>query len=181
MLKTKSKINRKNKSEGVALLFAVLLTSTLLLIALGISNIAYRQAVFSIEAKDSDKAFFAADTGMECALYLQGQGSLPYTSGTSPVPLSCNGVSSALFTPVTGSDGLFDYKFVLDLPNGTCSQISVNYSLVTVGTTTGITQVAVQAIGYNNPHTSLDPTLCIDTPTTRTVTRALKATYLLGT
>src|SRR3989344_7971821 len=56
------------RSGGFVLLFAVTLASILLAIALGISNIALKEVNFSTSARNSNDAFFAADTGAECAL-----------------------------------------------------------------------------------------------------------------
>ena len=55
--------------KGFVLLFTILVSSIVLLIALGISGIAYRQIILSSEARDGGIAFFAADSGVECALY----------------------------------------------------------------------------------------------------------------
>lgn len=57
------------RSRGFVILFAVILASIILAITLGISNIALRELKFSTSAKDTNEAFFAADTGAECALF----------------------------------------------------------------------------------------------------------------
>lgn len=62
------KIIKKN-NKGFAILFAVTLSAILLSIALGVTEIAYKQLKFSTSAKSTNDAFFAADTGMECALF----------------------------------------------------------------------------------------------------------------
>ena len=57
------------KSEaGFVILFAVTISSILLAVALGVTNIAFREVKFSTSAKDTNDAFFAADTGIEKAL-----------------------------------------------------------------------------------------------------------------
>jgi hypothetical protein len=53
---------------GFVILFAVTISSILLAVALGAANIAYREVKFSTSAKDTNDAFFAADTGIESAL-----------------------------------------------------------------------------------------------------------------
>ena len=50
------------------ILFAVTLSSILLAIALGVANIALKEIRFGTSAKDTSNAFFASDTGIECAL-----------------------------------------------------------------------------------------------------------------
>ncbi|MBI2627475.1 hypothetical protein HYW72_00935 [Candidatus Nomurabacteria bacterium] len=59
----------KKNSGGFVMLFAVTLSAILLSIALGISNIAFREVRFSTNARDTNDAFFAADTGAENALF----------------------------------------------------------------------------------------------------------------
>ncbi len=54
---------------GFVILFAVTLSAIFLAIALGISNIALKELKFSTSAKDTNDAFFAADTGVEKALF----------------------------------------------------------------------------------------------------------------
>lgn len=60
-----SKLERK---RGFVVLFAVTISAILLSIALGIANIALKEITFGTSAKDTNEAFFAADTGIECAL-----------------------------------------------------------------------------------------------------------------
>ncbi len=62
-------IKKIKKNNGFALLYAVMLSSILLAITIGVLNIALKEINFSTSAKDTNDAFFAADTGAECALY----------------------------------------------------------------------------------------------------------------
>ncbi len=64
-------------SHGFTLLFAVLASSLLLAVSLAIFNVALKEAVLSSSAKDSQLAFYAADTGVECALYWDLRSSPP--------------------------------------------------------------------------------------------------------
>src|SRR3990167_9509283 len=59
----------KNKSAGFVILYAVIISSMVLAIALGVLDIAYKEIKFSTSARDTNDAFFAADTGLECALF----------------------------------------------------------------------------------------------------------------
>jgi hypothetical protein len=62
-------IFKKNRKSGVALIFAMLISGIILAIALGIINIAVKEINFNTSAQSTNEAFFAADTGIECALY----------------------------------------------------------------------------------------------------------------
>ncbi|MEK7588392.1 MAG: hypothetical protein AAB438_01085 [Patescibacteria group bacterium] len=59
---------QKNK-RGFVLLFAVVLSSIILTIALGLAKISFQEIVFGTSARSTNEAFFAADTAVECALY----------------------------------------------------------------------------------------------------------------
>ncbi|OGI95346.1 hypothetical protein A2917_02155 [Candidatus Nomurabacteria bacterium RIFCSPLOWO2_01_FULL_42_17] len=59
----------KGFRSGFVILFAVTLSAIFLAIALGISNIALKEVKFGTSARDTNDAFFAADTGAECAQY----------------------------------------------------------------------------------------------------------------
>ena len=78
--------NFKNKKRGIALLFSMLITSIILSIALSILTISVKEINFNTSAKSTNEAFFAADTGVECALYNDRASNditpFPYPSGT---------------------------------------------------------------------------------------------------
>ncbi|MFA6257803.1 MAG: hypothetical protein WC671_02200 [Candidatus Paceibacterota bacterium] len=59
---------RKSSGSGFVILFAVTLSAIFLSIALGVTNIAFREIKFSTSAKNTNDAFFAADSGIECAM-----------------------------------------------------------------------------------------------------------------
>ena len=63
------KYKNLQNNRGFVLLFAVTLSALLLAIAVGVTNIAFREIRFSTNAIASNDAFFAADTGIECALF----------------------------------------------------------------------------------------------------------------
>lgn len=61
--------NIKKKNKGFVILFAVLVSTIILIITAGIFNFAIKSSILSSYAEESQIAFYAADTGMECALY----------------------------------------------------------------------------------------------------------------
>src|SRR3989344_842848 len=63
-------LNRMTRAQrGSVLYTTVLLVSVVLAISIGVSTIAEKEAIFSSFGRDSQKAFFAADSGLECAMY----------------------------------------------------------------------------------------------------------------
>ncbi len=102
------KINLQNNT-GFVMLFAVTLSAILLTIALGVSNIAFREVKFGTSARDTNDAFFAADTGAEYALFLDKAGNICASpcSRNFPVPqLGSLGQSCANVTIVKTSSPL---------------------------------------------------------------------------
>lgn len=60
---------RKAGSRGFTLFYAVLITSLLLSIALAVFNITLKELILSSDARESQNAFYSADTALECALF----------------------------------------------------------------------------------------------------------------
>ncbi len=83
------KIIKAKKNKAFVLLFAVTLAAIFLSIALGISSVALKEINFSTSAKNTNDAFFSADTGVECALYYDKIGAFT----TSTVSMNCNNSS----------------------------------------------------------------------------------------
>jgi hypothetical protein len=69
------------KNRAFVILFAVTLSAILLSIALGVANIALKEIKFGTSAKDTNEAFFAADSGAECAVFNDKSTGNSFTSG----------------------------------------------------------------------------------------------------
>ncbi len=67
MKKNNLKNNKKNK--GFVLLFSVLVASLVLSVGMSIISIALKQVVLSGSGRESQYAFYMANTGAECATY----------------------------------------------------------------------------------------------------------------
>lgn len=90
---------RRQTGAGFVILFAVTLTAILLTISLGVADIALQENKFASSARDANDAFFAADTGIECALFFDK----PPTA--FPVPASAIPVACAAATPTSTTVG----------------------------------------------------------------------------
>ncbi|MSU44697.1 hypothetical protein EXS45_00740 [Candidatus Nomurabacteria bacterium] len=138
------KKNIKNNKRGFVLLFAVTLSAILLAIALGVSNIALREVKFSTNTRDTNNAFFAADTAAECALYYDrtpgSPNNYPNAFKASPDSMNCAG-NSIVPTP----SGVPDYwTFVVPkLGSG-----ELGCAIVTVDKTNSA-QYIILSKGYN--------------------------------
>ncbi len=56
-------------NRGFVLLLAVLVSGILLALGVALYNIASKELILSSSGRDSQFAFYAADSGIECALY----------------------------------------------------------------------------------------------------------------
>src|SRR3989344_5447846 len=104
-------ISTTPEGAGFTLFFAVLIASLLLAIGLAIFNITIKELVLSSSVRDSEFAFYAADSGVECALYWdRTQGAFSTTAPQSQIV--CNGAGIHVTTV-----GL-NHSFLLDVnPN----------------------------------------------------------------
>ncbi len=165
--------------DGIALLFVVLLTSALMIVTIGITTIAYKETFFSVEARDSARAFFAADTGMECALYLDKTGTFPGSAGTAAaVPGTCQGITISPAATTNPLGSLDFYQFMLPIGTSGCATVTVDKNIVPATATGSYTQVS--SFGYNIPPGPGSVVSCIAagaTPGRRVVTRALQTQY----
>lgn len=135
-MKTNKKENKKD--GGFVILFAVTLSSILLAIALGVVNIALKEVKFGTSAKDTNNAFFAADSGIECALVNDKSGTSLFVTGTSPTLVCNNNAISTVESPASF------WTFALSglgSSGQSCAKVTVNK---TVSPNT-----AVIAKGYN--------------------------------
>lgn len=80
----KNKFQKNNKQKGFVLLFAVLISTLVLAVGISMISIALKQVVLSGSGRDSQYAFYAANTGAECATYWDLASSSVFTSTVIP-------------------------------------------------------------------------------------------------
>lgn len=164
---------RTKQNRGFAMLFAVLVASVLLAIGLSIFNLTVKELTLSSSGRESQFAFYAADTGAECALYWDFRGVDIFatsTDGRNPTPSNpdCadtfgqpiqvitnnNYVSTYTGYPIARTSNSAVTQFSLTIPNG-----SVSYcSIVTVikDSSSGTLKTTIDSRGYNTCDTT-DP------------------------
>ncbi len=150
-----------NKKKGVAIFIAVVTVSALMLIALAISDIAYKEQVISASGRDSRIAFFAADSGVECALFhdLKGSTNGAFTfakpNGVDQIgTISCGGFNLSPDVANQGSQAVTTFYFnVSDTPKA-CSIVRV----VKATAADGAISTLIESRGYNNHCVITDPT-----------------------
>ena len=164
------KKNTKNKiNSGFVLLFSIMISSIILLITLGVSNIALKEINFTISAKDTNDAFFAADTGAECALFNdKTSGGLESAFIENGSGVSCLGTTITFTNPPSSSP----WNFVLTGLGSTgkaCAKVTVKKDIFD-----GLNTTTIISKGYNNNDTSTD-TGC--SPASNAVERFIELSY----
>lgn len=147
---------KTQNNKGFTLLVAVLISGVLLAIGLAIFNITIKELLLSSSGRESQFAFYAADSGAECALYWDQKGGGFSTSTASAI--SCNGSSIADVGGV-GYDTAMTFQFEVD---GFCS-------IVTVIKSETHPRTKIESKGYN--------TTCDNNLNPRRIERAIRVTY----
>lgn len=109
---------KNTSTKGFTLLLAILITSIVLGISVGFSTFVIRELTISAIGRESQKAFFASDSGIECSLYWDLKQNAFATSTTSNI--SCTGSSKT----VGGPSGISEFD--LNFANGACTHVKVD-------------------------------------------------------
>jgi len=135
---------RKLSGSGFIILFAVTLSSIILAVALGVTNIALKEVKFGTSAKDTNNAFFSADTGIECAL----MNDKPPTKFPTAGPATAITCASTVPTYSSGSNtGLYNFIVInLGSANTSCAKVSV---FKDAATSPPYTITRITSKGYN--------------------------------
>ncbi len=150
-------------NRGVTLFIAIIVTATLLLVSSGIISLAVKQSYLTNADRSSQDAFYAADTGGECALYwdLKNPTQSAFATSTN-ANIVCNGES---FT-VGGASG--QSFFTLTFPPAKyCAEVEVTRRRANPNATPPIKSTLIQSYGYND----------CDVTNPRRVQRAIQITY----
>jgi len=109
----------RQSNRGFTVLLALLVGSLLLLLGLSMFTIVRKQVILSSIGRDSQLAFYAADTGAECALYWDFRHDA-FAQAEGPV-VTCDGEEIGSFSFLGyGEELVFEFE-----PNGLCSRVSV--------------------------------------------------------
>lgn len=138
-------MSTSSKQRGFTLLLAALIASIVLSIGSSIFLIAQKQVTLSSLGRDSQFAFYTADTAAECALYWDVRYDAFSTTTPTQTP-ECDG------TPLTISGkedappyiATFEVNFFSDSSNGYCGQVEVQKNVSNPYT-------VIHADGYSVP------------------------------
>ncbi|MEK7530880.1 MAG: hypothetical protein AAB573_03345 [Patescibacteria group bacterium] len=145
--------------RGFTLLMAILTAGIMLALGYAIFNIVSKEILLSSAGRESQFAFFAADTGIECALYYDSK--FDAFSTSSPlVDVSCGAASSTLVREIVGTSATTTFSFQLSS--------SITRPCVTVIVAKSVpAKTKIESAGYNT---------CVTT-NPRRIERAIRVTY----
>lgn len=141
--------------NGFVILFTILISSIIMVIGLGIFSIAIRESILSGSAREAQYAFYAADAGVECALYAQTitpDTSNPFSGSGNSFECGSDNGSPVTVTSV-GPAPVFMFDVMVDRVARTCAHVTVmDGSVSTLGNPTR----RILSQGYNlcDPNTS---------------------------
>ncbi|MBI2627989.1 MAG: hypothetical protein HYW71_00955 [Candidatus Niyogibacteria bacterium] len=115
----------KGKNKGIALLFSILMLSMVFTASLAIFQIVFTELKLSEGVRDSQLAYYAADSAVECALYVDLESEEFGQSGKPKVQDDCSGVDSNDIQKFENnwSNGAI---FTVNYSNGSCADVTVD-------------------------------------------------------
>ncbi|MBX4195656.1 pilus assembly PilX N-terminal domain-containing protein [Candidatus Parcubacteria bacterium] len=142
--------NQRKNQRGFTLLIAIVITATLLLVSTGIVSVAVKEAILASAGRESQFAFYAADTGIECAIYwdVKNPSGLSAFSTTTTSTINCNsdsvntqgGKTNPTPNQVGGASGISVFSLTF-LPDPYCATVTV--------TKTPDLRTTIESLGYN--------------------------------
>lgn len=151
-------LNRRRKSSGsgFVILFAVTISSIVLAVTMGVTEISTKELIFGTSAKETGEAFLASDTAVECALfYDKSTGSaFPPTGNASQITCASNTLTPTSSTP---SSNTRLHSFVLTGLGGSgmgCAKVDV----LKDSTNPPAINTTVAVRGYNTGDSSCNST-----------------------
>ena len=129
----------QTQNAGIALLMTMMVLGVVLAVTLAIVELSLQQLALSVDSKDSEIAFHAANAGLECARYTRRNASSSFeTLLPATIPVNCFGVTSPDFTkqsqaadgieivPGSGAGSVWRYSTALTWAGGTrCSVMDI--------------------------------------------------------
>lgn len=93
-------IPRSDSQQGIALLITIILVFVFMSVSIAVSGFAQQNLQLTTNNRESSYALYAADTGIECALYydLKDNAFFDAIAESSDLELSCDGDSSDVET-----------------------------------------------------------------------------------
>jgi Tfp pilus assembly protein PilX len=156
-------MKKTNNNQGFTLFIAIIIVATLLLVSTGIASISVKENFLTSASRESQYAFYAADSGAECAIYwdVKNQSGTSAFSTSTTSTINCNQDSNNPSNPspsTVGGSTVSTFTLTFN-PDPYCAVVTVtkNPDLST----------KIESLGYNT----------CDTTNPRRVERAVRVSY----
>ena len=161
-------IQKVSQRRGFALMIAALVASIVLALGASIYDVSIKQLTLSSLSRESQFAFYAADTAAECALYWDSRELYFGTTTPSGITPVCDSATPLAITAYEGTPAVTDYEGVPSggaetppytypyyeifnfSPNGYCANVTVTKTQVGA-----VVSTVIHANGYNTPCASI--------------------------
>lgn len=132
-------MKKVEQKKGFVLLIVIVLISAVLVVGLSIFDIILRELLFSSLGRESLKAFYAADSGAECARYLDLEKNYFDSESYGGEKCADNDIFGVM-------DSASTTIFTINFNNGACAEVFVNKNSETIPT--GY-KIIIRSRGYN--------------------------------
>jgi hypothetical protein len=196
LIKSRGRNNIKNKlvfNSGFTLFVAMIVSSLLLAVGFSIGNIIFKQLLLSGSGKDSQIAFYAADSGAECAQFIDTKDPStgyalvadgPFATSTTDMSAVANCGIFATSSKTTDGINTATTTLVIDYSDTdqnykACALVKIEKGFADVmvdSATTSLPYTKITSRGYNAVHTSGSTPTC-DVSSLRNVERGLYEQY----
>jgi hypothetical protein len=151
-------INKQQKNNSAfTVLFAVIVSSLILALGLGIVAITMKEVKLSGAGRDSQLAFYSADSGLECAMYWDLRGDFFATSSdSSPQGIKCNKLATTTtILPSGANSATSTFRMCMGIKGAVGSEVCDDTKpcadvAVSKVTESGTTTTAIDSRGYNS-------------------------------
>jgi len=118
-------MRRSKREEGFTLLMAILVSSLVLTLGIAIVSVVRKSVMLSSIGRESQFAFYAADSGAECAMYWDLRHQL-FSTSSPPASVDCNAQTVPVDATIPGSfstqPSIFTFAYEL---SGRCVRLRV--------------------------------------------------------
>lgn len=156
----KQDFKKRNRKSGFTLFLSLVIAGTLLVVATGVITLAVKQSRISVSGRESQVAFYAADSGLECALYwdVRNPSGVSAFDTESSTTINCNQDAANPENQWIVGGAAVSTIDITFLPDSQCASVTVTKS----GSAT-----TIESKGYNT----------CDSTSARRVERAVRASY----
>jgi hypothetical protein len=168
----------KNGNNGFVLFFSLIISTIVLSIISGIILIAYKELIISSTERESQKAFYSADTGAECALYWDIKHPLPGFEDISIFPNSSDSTLPGTITNGCSQNNINITSILVPAPTLTSATSTFSMDISSSGVCVDVI-VSKYVDSLGNEKTKIDShgyNTC-DTASNRRVERGIRITY----